>query len=63
VGLRRFGVVVVSACYSHYQAGDKLLRALEPLVTGAVLVVSYALRPQIRDGRAIRGSRVCIKLL
>jgi hypothetical protein len=40
VGLRRFGIVVVSACYSHYQAGDKLLRALEPLVTGAALVVS-----------------------
>lgn len=40
-----FGIVVVSACYSHYQSGDGALRALEPLLTGAALVISYATRP------------------
>jgi hypothetical protein len=43
-----FGIVVVSACYSHYQAGDGALRALEPMVTGVALVISYALRPASR---------------
>jgi hypothetical protein len=44
-----FGVVVVSAAYSHFQAGDGLLRAAEPLVVaGITLVVSYRLRPANR---------------
>jgi hypothetical protein len=43
-----FGVVIVSACYSHYQSGDGLVTALEPLLTGAALVVSYAMRPADR---------------
>jgi hypothetical protein len=43
-----FGVVVLSACYAHYESGDGLLRALEPLVTGLALVVSYMLRPADR---------------
>ena len=44
-----FGVVVVSAGYSHFQSGDGLLRALEPLlVAGTTLVISYRLRPPDR---------------
>jgi uncharacterized membrane protein YphA (DoxX/SURF4 family) len=43
-----FGIVVVSACFSHYQAGDGALRALEPLLTGVALVISYATRPTDR---------------
>jgi hypothetical protein len=39
-----FGIVVLSACYSHLSSGDGVM-ALEPLVTGAILVVSYVLRP------------------
>jgi uncharacterized membrane protein YphA (DoxX/SURF4 family) len=43
-----FGIVVLSACYTHYESGEGLLRALEPMVTGAALVVSYMLRPADR---------------
>jgi hypothetical protein len=43
-----FGIVVVSACFSHYEAGDGALRALEPLVTGVALGISYATRPAAR---------------
>ena len=44
-----FGVVVVSAAYSHLNAGDGLLRAAEPLlVAGTALVISYRLRPPDR---------------
>src|SRR6266481_3801890 len=39
-----FGITVLSASYSHYNAGDGLM-ALEPLVTFAALVVSYLMRP------------------
>jgi DoxX-like protein len=42
-----FGIVVLSACYSHLLSGDGVM-ALEPLVTGAALVVSYVLRPADR---------------
>lgn len=41
-----FGVVIVSASYSHYQSGDGLMRAAEPLlVAGTALVISYMMRP------------------
>jgi uncharacterized membrane protein YphA (DoxX/SURF4 family) len=44
-----FGVVVVSAAYSHFQSGDGWLRAAEPLlVAGTALVISYRLRPADR---------------
>jgi hypothetical protein len=43
-----FGIVVISACYTHYESGDGLLRALEPMVTGIALAISYALRPASR---------------
>ena len=43
-----FGIVVVSACFSHYESGDGVLRALEPLVTGVALGISYATRPAAR---------------
>jgi hypothetical protein len=39
-----FGIVVLSACYSHLSSGDGLM-ALEPLATGIMLAASYALRP------------------
>lgn len=42
-----FGIVVLSACYSHLSSGDGLM-ALEPLATGALLVLSYAMRPADR---------------
>lgn len=42
-----FGIVVLSACYSHLLSGDGVM-ALEPLVTGAALVISYMLRPTDR---------------
>ena len=42
-----FGIVVLSACYSHLLSGDGVM-ALEPLVTGAALVISYVLRPAQR---------------
>jgi hypothetical protein len=42
-----FGIVVLSACYSHFFSGDGVM-ALEPLVTGAALVISYVLRPADR---------------
>ncbi|MCU1299605.1 MAG: DoxX family protein, partial [Acidobacteriaceae bacterium] len=42
-----FGITVLSACYSHYNAGDGWL-ALEPLVTFAALMISYRTRPTIR---------------
>jgi hypothetical protein len=47
-----FGIVVLSACYSHLLSGDGLM-ALEPLATGAVLVVSYATRPASRRFAAL----------
>lgn len=44
-----FGVVVVSAAYSHFESGDGLLRAVEPLlVAGTALVISYRVRPADR---------------
>ena len=42
-----FGITVLSACYSHYNAGDGWL-ALEPLVTFAALMISYRTRPTNR---------------
>jgi hypothetical protein len=42
-----FGITVLSACYSHYSAGDGWL-ALEPLVTFAALIMSYRTRPENR---------------
>jgi len=42
-----FGITVVSACYSHLNAGDGLT-ALDPLVTLAALMVSYSTRPADR---------------
>jgi hypothetical protein len=42
-----FGITVLSACYSHFKAGDGLL-ALEPLVTFGALVISYLTRPANR---------------
>jgi hypothetical protein len=42
-----FGVTLLSACYSHYNAGDGWL-ALEPLVTFAALMISYRTRPANR---------------
>jgi hypothetical protein len=42
-----FGITVLSACYSHYSAGDGWL-ALEPLVTFAALIISYRTRPENR---------------
>lgn len=39
-----FTFTILSACYSHFSAGDGLL-ALEPLVTFAALMVSYGARP------------------
>src|SRR5258708_28691683 len=42
-----FGIVVLSACYSHFLSADGVL-ALEPLVTFAALVVSYLTRPASR---------------
>jgi DoxX-like family len=42
-----FGITILSACYSHFSAGDGLM-ALEPLLTSAALVVSYRTRPANR---------------
>lgn len=42
-----FGITVLSACYSHYSSGDGWM-ALEPLLTFAALVASYASRPTSR---------------
>jgi hypothetical protein len=42
-----FGITILSACYSHFNAGDGLL-ALEPLVTFAALMISYLARPADR---------------
>lgn len=42
-----FSIIILSACYSHYCSGDKLL-ALEPLATFAALVISYFTRPNDR---------------
>lgn len=42
-----FGVMVLSACYSHFSSGDGLL-ALDPLATFAALVISYMKRPATR---------------
>ena len=47
-----FCITVLSACYSHFSSGDRLL-ALEPLLTFAALVGSYCTRP---DDRKIYGS-------
>lgn len=40
-------IVVLSAAYSHYNAGDGWM-ALDPLATFAALVVSYQTRPSDR---------------
>ena len=42
-----FGVIVLSAAYSHLSSGDGLM-ALEPLVTFAALMASYFTRPENR---------------
>lgn len=42
-----FGITILSASYSHLLSGDGFL-ALEPLVTFAALVLSYAIRPPSR---------------
>jgi hypothetical protein len=42
-----FGIMVLSACYSHYSSGDGWM-AFEPLVTFGALALSYALRPASR---------------
>ena len=47
-----FSITILSASYSHFSSGDRLL-ALEPLLTFAALVVSYFTRP---DDRKIPGS-------
>jgi hypothetical protein len=47
-----FSITILSACYSHFCSGDRLL-ALEPLLTFTALVASYFTRP---DGRKIPGS-------
>ena len=50
-----FGIVVISASYSHLLSGDGLM-ALEPLVTLAALAVSYSTRPaDLRIEYSIRG--------
>ena len=43
-----FGITILSASYSHLLSGDGLL-ALEPLVTFAALILSYAMRPPKPD--------------
>ena len=47
-----FSITILSACYSHFSSGDRLL-ALEPLLTFTALVGSYFTRP---DARKIPGS-------
>jgi DoxX-like protein len=42
-----FGIVVLSACYSHLLSGDGLM-AFEPLITFAALVTAYVSRPAER---------------
>ena len=42
-----FAITLLSASYSHLLSGDGLL-ALEPLVTFAALILSYAMRPPNR---------------
>ena len=42
-----FGIMVLSASYSHFLSGEGLL-ALEPLVTFAALILSYTMRPPSR---------------
>src|SRR5438270_5535823 len=42
-----FGIVVISASYSHLLSGDGFM-ALEPLVTLAALITSYMTRPANR---------------
>lgn len=42
-----FSITILSACYSHFSSGDRLL-ALEPLLTFAALVGSYFTRPDAR---------------
>ena len=40
-----FGIVTISAAYSHWRAGDGWM-ALDPLVTLAAIAVSYAMRTE-----------------
>ena len=47
-----FSITILSACYSHFSSGDRLL-ALEPLLTFAALAGSYFTRP---DNRRIPSS-------
>lgn len=42
-----FSIVVLSACWSHFQSGDGWM-ALEPLATFGALVISYRTRPASR---------------
>ncbi len=42
-----FGITVISACYSHFNAGDGWVM-LDPLVTLVLLCVSYLTRPASR---------------
>src|SRR5579884_2633887 len=42
-----FGIIILSASYSHLHSGDGAM-ALEPLVTFAALVLSYWMRPADR---------------
>ena len=51
-----FSITILSACYSHFSSGDRLL-ALEPLLTFVALVGSYFTRP---DDRKIPGSIVVL---
>jgi DoxX-like family len=52
-----FGITVLSAGYSHFNAGDGLL-ALEPWVTIAALMISYRTRPPNRTFPRHRKERV-----
>ncbi|MFL6428300.1 MAG: DoxX family protein [Acidobacteriaceae bacterium] len=42
-----FGITVISACYSHFNAGDGWMM-LDPLATFVALIVSYLTRPANR---------------
>jgi hypothetical protein len=50
-----FSITVLSACYSHYNAGDGWM-ALEPLITFIALIVSYSTRPADRALPAVKDS-------
>jgi hypothetical protein len=50
-----FTITILSACYSHFSAGDGWL-ALEPLATFLFLMISYATRPADRRLACIQSS-------